>query len=335
MPAGYRTVGILFSALFALASMNAPLIVIAGPTGSGKSGLAVDLALAFDGEVVNCDSVQVYRHLNIGAAKLPEPERHGVPHHLIDLVEPDQVFTAGEYLRVGRTVLNQIRERRRIPIVAGGTGLYLRALLEGLFEGPQRSDSLRARLGHRAKQKGSTYLHRLLSRIDPSSATSISPNDKPKMIRALEVYFLTSVPISRHFMRGRDPLQGYKVLQIGLNPPRQRLYEFIDQRVTEMFATGLVAEVQGLCSTFGSDLRPLQSLGYVQTVSHLRGEITLTEAVDLTQRQTRQYAKRQLTWFRRDKNIHWLEGFGSEPLIRGEARDLVAKFLAGFQISSN
>ncbi len=311
--------------------MNAPLIVVAGPTGSGKSGLAVDLALAFGGEVVNCDSVQVYRHLNIGAAKLPEPERHGVPHHLIDVVEPDQIFTAGEYLRLGRTLLNQIRERQRIPIVAGGTGLYLKALLEGLFEGPQRSESLRARLYRRAEQRGATYLHRLLSRVDPSSARSISPNDKPKMIRALEVYFLTSVPISQHFTLGRDPLQGFEVLQIGLNPPRQRLYEFIDQRVTEMFATGLVAEVQRICSTFGPDLKPLQSLGYDQTVSYLRGEIDLAEAVALTQRQTRQYAKRQLTWFRRDKDIHWFEGFGSEPLVRGAARDLVSKFLARSQ----
>ena len=311
--------------------MNAPLIVVAGPTGSGKSGLAVDLALAFGGEVVNCDSVQVYRHLNIGAAKLPETDRHGVPHHLIDVVEPDQVFTAGEYLRLGRTLLIQIRERRRIPIVAGGTGLYLKALLEGLFEGPQRSESLRARLYRCAEQRGSSYLHRLLSRVDPSSARNISPNDKPKMIRALEVYFLTSVPISQHFTLGRDLLQGFEVLQIGLNPPRHQLYEFIDQRVTEMFATGLVEEVQGICSTFGPDLKPLQSLGYVQTVSYLRGEIDLAEAVVLTQRQTHQYAKRQLTWFRRDKDIHWFEGFGSEALIRGAARDLVSKFLARSQ----
>ncbi len=155
----------------------------------------------------------------------------------------------------------------------------------------------------RAEQKGPAYLHRLLSRVDPSSARNISPNDKPKIIRALEVYFLTSVPISQHFTLGRDPLQGFEVLQIGLNPPRQQLYEFIDRRVKEMFATGLVAEVQAICSTFGPDLKPLQSLGYAQTVSYLRGEMSLAEAVALTQRQTRQYAKRQLTWFRRDKEI--------------------------------
>jgi tRNA dimethylallyltransferase len=311
--------------------MTAPLIVVLGPTGSGKSGLAVDLALAFGGEVVNCDSVQVYRHLNIGAAKLPEVEQQGVRHHLIDVVEPDQVFTAGEYLRLGRSVLNQICERQRIPIVTGGTGLYLKALLEGLFEGPKQSESLRARLSSRAEQKGTGYLHQLLSRVDLSSARNISPNDKPKMIRALEVYFLTSVPISQHFTLGRDPLQGFGILQIGLNPPRQRLYEFIDRRVEEMFATGLVAEVQAICSSFGAGLKPLQSLGYAQTVAYLRGEIGLAEAVALTQRQTRQYAKRQLTWFRRDKGITWFEGFGLEPSIRGAARDLVSKFLARFQ----
>jgi tRNA dimethylallyltransferase len=308
--------------------MNAPLIVVVGPTGSGKSGLAVDLALVFGGEVVNCDSVQVYRHLNIGAAKLAEAERQGVPHHLIDVVEPNEVFTAGEYLRLGRSVLDQIRERQRLPIVTGGTGLYLKALLEGLFAGPKRSDSLRARFGSRAEKKGPSYLHRLLMRVDSSSARNIAPTDKPKIIRALEVYFLTSMPISQHFTLGRDPLQGFDVLQIGLSPPRQQLYEFIDRRVEEMFATGLVAEVQAICSSFGSDLRPLQSLGYAQTLAYLHGEMSLPEAVALTQRQTRQYAKRQLTWFRRDKEMTWFEGFGSEPSVRGAARDLVSKFLA-------
>jgi tRNA dimethylallyltransferase len=310
--------------------MTAPLIVVVGPTGSGKSGLAVDLALRFGGEIVNCDSVQVYRHLNIGAAKLPEVERQCVPHHLIDVVEPDQVFTAGDYLRLGRSVLNQIRDRQQIPIVTGGTGLYLKALLEGLFQGPKRSDSLRARLSSRVEQKGSCYLHRLLERVDSSSARTISPNDNPKIIRALEVYFLTSTPISQHFTLGRDPLQGFEILQIGLNPPRQQLYDFIDRRVEEMFATGLLAEVQRICASFGDDLRPLQSLGYAQTLAYLHGEMSLAEAVALTQRQTRQYAKRQLTWFRRDKEITWLEGFGSEPSVRGAARGLVSKFLTRF-----
>jgi len=311
--------------------MNAPLIVVVGPTGSGKSGLAVDLALAFGGEVVNCDSVQVFRHLNIGAAKLPAAERQGVPHHLIDVVEPNQVFTAGEYLRLGRSVLDQIRGRQRIAIFTGGTGLYLKALLEGLFQGPQRSESLRARLSNRAEQKGTGYLHRLLTRVDPSSAKNISPNDSPKVIRAIEVYFLTSMPISEHFTQGRNPLRGFEVLQIGLNPPRQQLYEFIDRRVEDMFETGLVAEVQAICSSFGSDVKPLQSLGYAQTLAYLRGEMSLAEAVALTQRQTRQYAKRQLTWFRRDNEITWFDGFGSEPSVRRAAKDLVSKFLARCQ----
>ncbi|MBM3804780.1 MAG: tRNA (adenosine(37)-N6)-dimethylallyltransferase MiaA [Acidimicrobiia bacterium] len=311
--------------------MNAPLIVVVGPTGSGKSGLAVDLALAFAGEVVNCDSVQVYRHLNIGAAKLTEADRQGVPHHLIDVVDPDQVFTAGEYLRLGRAVLAQIRERRRLPIVAGGTGLYLKALLEGLFAGPKRSDALRTRLSRSAGRKGTAHLHRLLSRVDPDSAKNISPNDQPKLIRALEVYFLTRRPISQHFAMGRDPLPGFDVLQIGLSPPRQRLYEFIDRRVVAMFEAGLVAEVQSLRSTCSAGVKPLESIGYAQAAAFLRGEIDLPEAIALTQRQTRNYAKRQLTWFRRDKGIAWLEGFGSDPSVRDAATTLVTRFLARFR----
>jgi tRNA dimethylallyltransferase len=311
--------------------MNAPLIVVVGPTGSGKSGLAIDLALAFAGEVVNCDSVQVYRHLNIGTAKLAVAERQGVPHHLIDVVEPDQVFTAGEYLRLSRAVLVQIRERRRLPIVAGGTGLYLKALLEGLFAGPKRSDALRARLGHSAGRKGTAHLHRLLSRVDPESAKNISPNDKPKLIRALEVYFLTHLPISQHFALGRDPLPGFDVFQIGLSPPRPRLYEFINRRVEAMFGAGLVAEVQLLRSKYKAGIKPLESIGYAQADAFLRGEIDLAAAIALAQRQTRNYAKRQLTWFRRDRGIAWLEGFGSDPSVRDAAATLVARFLARFQ----
>ncbi|MCI0423633.1 MAG: tRNA (adenosine(37)-N6)-dimethylallyltransferase MiaA [Acidobacteria bacterium] len=311
--------------------MNAPLIVVAGPTGSGKSGLAVDLARAFGGEVVNCDSVQVYRYLDIGTAKLCKAERQRVPHHLIDVVEPDKIFTAGEYLRLGRTVLDEIRGRQQIPIVTGGTGLYLRALLEGLFEGPKRSESLRARLNDLAERKGTGYLHRLLARVDADSARNISPNDQPKMIRALEVYFLTSMPISQHFSQGREALRGFEALQIGLNPPRQLLYEFIDRRAEEMFAAGLLAEVQSICSRFAPDLKPLQALGYAQAVRHLRGEIGLAEAIALTQRQTHHYAKRQLTWFRREKEMVWFEGFGSEASIRSAVKERVSKFLARLQ----
>src|SRR5262245_39475946 len=191
LPSGYFVVHLFPPALLVPASMTHPLIVVAVPTGSGTSGLAIDLALGFSGEVVNCDSVQVYRHLNIGTAKLTENQRQGIPHHLIDIVDPNELFTAGEYLRIGRSALREIRDRQRTPIVAGGTGFYLKALIEGLFQGPQRSELLRARLASRGEQRGAEYLHRLLSRVDPQSAKTISARDKPKMIRALEVYFLT------------------------------------------------------------------------------------------------------------------------------------------------
>src|SRR5262245_50372632 len=217
LPSGYSVVRLFPAALLVPPSMTHPLIVVAGPTGSGKSALAIDLALEFSGEVLNCDSVQVYRHLNIGTAKLAKHQQQGVPHHLIDIVDPSEFFTAGEYLRIGRSTLREIRDRQRIPIVAGGTGFYLKALIEGLFQGPQRSELLRARLGSRAEQRGTEYLHRLLSWVDPESAKTISARDKPKMIRALEVYFLTAKPISLHFRLGRDPLEDFEVLMLGLN----------------------------------------------------------------------------------------------------------------------
>lgn len=308
--------------------MNAPLIVIVGPTGSGKSTLAVELARAFCGEVVNCDSVQVFRHLNIGTAKLSSFEQQGVPHHLVDIAEPDQLFTAGEYLKLGRAALADIRARQRIPIVAGGTGLYLKALLEGLFRGPKRSEPLRNRLNEKAARKGAGHLHRLLRRVDPASAKRIAANDLPKIVRALEVYFLTSTPLSQHLLNGRDPLRGFDVLKIGLNPPRKALYERIDRRVEQMFADGLLQEVASLLEGgLPGNLKPFQSLGYAQAVRCLSGEIGLPEAITSTQRQTRHYAKRQLTWFRRERDLIWFEGFGSQPEIQSAVAERVRSFL--------
>ncbi len=308
--------------------MNAPLIVVAGPTGSGKSGLAVELARSFGGEVVNCDSVQVYRGLNIGAAKLPLAERQEVPHHLIDVVEVSDLFTAGEFLSLGRAMLQEIRARNRLPIVAGGTGLYLRALLQGLFEGPKRSEPLRARLCQLADRKGAAHLHQILKRVDAPSAAKVSPNDKPKTIRALEVFFLTSVPISQQFLKGRHALGGFEVLKIGLSPPRKLLYEFIDQRVEQMFSQGLLDEVQSLFARgFAPDLKPLQSLGYAQTIRHLKGELGLREAISETQQETRRYAKRQLTWFRKEKDMIWFDGFGSDTSVRRAVKQRVREFI--------
>jgi tRNA dimethylallyltransferase len=312
--------------------MNAPLLVVAGPTGSGKSALAVELARTFAGEVVNCDSVQIYRYLDIGTAKLTKQEQQGVRHHLIDVVDPDELFTAGEFLGLGRAVLNEIRARRHVPVVAGGTGLYLRALLDGLFEGPKRSESLRRRLNAVAARKGPDHLHRLLNRVDPASATRIAANDKPKTIRALEVYFLTATPLSRHLLSGRDPLQGFDILKIGLNPPRALLYERIDRRVEEMFASGLLTEVASLLDRgFNEELKPLQSLGYAQVIRYLKRKVTLAEAVLSTQLETRRYAKRQLTWFRRERDLLWFDGFGSQAEVQSVVKAHVQKFLRDFR----
>ena len=308
--------------------MNAPLIVILGPTASGKSCLAIHLARDFRGEVVNCDSVQVYKYLNIGTSKLTKPEQAGIPHHVMDMFEPDQLFTAGEYLGLGRKALVEIGQRNHLPLIVGGTGFYLRVLLDGLFEGPKRSEGLRKRLNSLAERKGSLHLHRLLERVDAASARKIAINDKPKIVRALEVFLLTTKPLSWHFRSGRDPLEGFRILKIGLNPPRPFLYELIDRRVDKMFADGLIDEVQWLLSRgFSADLKPLQSLGYFRVGQLLRGQISLSEAVALTKRDTRHYAKRQLTWFRRENGVVWFDSVGNDPLLQSHVGAKVAHFL--------
>jgi tRNA dimethylallyltransferase len=308
--------------------MNAPLLVVVGPTGSGKSALGLELARTFGGEVVNCDSVQVYKYLDIGTAKLSKREQEGVRHHLLDIVNPDELFTAGDFLNLGRHVLNEIQARRYVPIVVGGTGLYLRALLEGLFEGPKRSESLRRRLNTVAARKGPGHLHCLLNRVDPASAKRIAANDLPKTLRALEVYFLTATPLSQHWLNSRDPLRGFDILKIGLHPPRDLLYQRIDRRVEAMFAKGLLTEVESLLDRgFNEQLKPLQSLGYAQSVRYLKGELTLAQAISSTQLETRRYAKRQLTWFRRERNLFWFDGFGSQAETQSEVKACVQKFL--------
>ena len=307
--------------------MNFPLITVVGPTGSGKSYLALEVAKRFSGEIVGCDSVQIYKEFNIGSAKLTECQRQQIPHHLIDLAEPDYLFTAGEYGRVGRKALESIRRQNRIAIIAGGTGLYLKALLEGLFEGPQRSDNLREKFYNRAALKGPEYLHRLLRRVDPASALRISPHDQSKLIRALEVFFLTARPLSHHVRGGRDPLKGYVILKIGLGPPRKLLYQAIDLRVEQMFQLGLLQEVQSLLARgYSPELKPFQSLGYKQAIAHLQGKLSLEEAISSTQRETRHYAKRQMTWFRKEKDVRWFNGFGSDTRIQSSVLHEVEDF---------
>ena len=302
-----------------------PLVAIPGPTGSGKSELALVVAERYGGEVVNFDSIQVYRHFEIGAAKLSESERRGIPHHLIDLLEPTEVFTAGEFARRAAQTVREIRDRGRLPILAGGTGLYLRALLDGLFPGPTRDEGLRRRLARRSGPR----LHKLLERFDPAAAKRIHPNDRPKLIRALEVILLAQRPITELFAEGRQSLQGFRVLKVGLHPERNALYDRINQRTEAMFAAGLVEEVrQILARGYPDTCKPFESHGYRQALQHLRGELDLREAVFYAQRNTRHYAKRQITWCRREKDVEWFRGFGDDPGIQEPVLTRIGVFQA-------
>lgn len=307
---------------------NPPLIVVLGPTASGKSNLALRLARRFRGEIVGCDSVQVYRFLDIGTSKVLKPEQAGIPHHLIDFLDPDQAFTAGQYMALGRSALSEIGQRGNLPLVAGGTGLYLRALLNGLFDGPSRCESLRGRLQRQARRNGDTHLHRLLARVDPESARRISARDRHKIIRALEVYFLTAKPLSLHFRTAPEKLQGFRLLKIGLEPPRDRLYRRIEERVDRMFAGGLAEEVRSILARgYAPDCKPLQSLGYLQVVRFLQGEMSLQAAVEAAKQATRNYAKRQLTWFRKEETVTWYSGFGDEDSLGSDVEACVADFI--------
>lgn len=299
-----------------------PLVVIVGPTGSGKSALGIEVARALGGEIVNCDSVQVYRGFDIGAGKIAPQDRRGIPHHMLDIVEPDEVFTAGDFRREASRVLRSVRERGRLPILVGGTGLYLRALLLGLFEGPPRSEAIRARLKSLTARHGGEFLHRLLHRSDPAAAARIHPRDTQKTIRAVEVCLLARQPMSAMVGNGRTGLEGFGVRKIGLDPDRAALRQRINRRVESMVESGWLDEVRALAiRPDASTLKPLGALGYRQISAGLRGETSLDDAVRETQAATRQYAKRQMTWFRRETDVTWLAGFGDDPEIQGRALD--------------
>ncbi len=307
------------------------LVVILGPTGSGKTALSLAVAESFGGEIVSCDSVALYRDFDIGTAKPAPEERIRVPHHLFDVASPTQQVTAGEYARMARGVLAEIESRHKLPIVVGGTGLYLRALLQGLFPGPRRSEELRRRLRARSQKRGSAYLHRLLSRLDTAAAANIHPNDAPKLIRAIEVCLASRVPMTELWKEGRAPLENFAVLRIGLNPERTALYERLNGRAKRMFDAGLMEETKRLLERYGDTAWPLASTGYRQAVQLIRGEINLEAAITATQQAHRNYAKRQMTWFRREPEVHWLEGFGDDPTLQEQAIQLMQQELTARQ----
>ena len=323
------SIGAISGPSVVLPSADPLAVLLLGPTGSGKTALSLELGERFGGEIVSCDSVAVYRGMDLGTAKPTTEERTRLLHHLVDVAEPDQPFTAGEYSRQARAALMDIARRGGLPIVTGGTGLYLRALTEGLFAGPERQTELRARLerslASSRQRHAEGWLHRLLSRLDPASAARIHSNDTPKLIRAIEVCLAVRKPLSEvlgNKVLARDPLTGFRLLRIGLNPPRKALYDRLNRRAAAMFAAGLIEETRGLLARFGP-VKALDSLGYRQALRALRESWPVEEAIAAAQQGHRNYAKRQLTWFRREPEVHWIEGFGDEAETLLRATELV------------
>jgi tRNA dimethylallyltransferase len=306
-----------------------PLIVVVGPTASGKSALAVALARALQAEIIACDSTQLYRGVNIGTAKPTAEERQGVVHHLIDVLDASEAATAGGYRELALPVLEDMRKRGRLPILVVGTGLYMRALLEGLADLPLRSQELRERLRASSRKPGGMYLHRVLQRMDAKAAARIAPTDEQKLIRAIEVCILTRKPISEVHRAGRKPLEGWRTVQAGLMPSREMLYERIDARSEAMIESGWLAEVRGLLDAgIAENAKIFDFIGYREMLAVVRGELTTEKARAAIQVATRHYAKRQMTWFRRDKSIRWFAGPGDDAGVQREISEWVSKEIA-------
>ena len=307
-------------------SESLPLIVVVGPTASGKSALAVALAKALQAEIIACDSTQLYRGVNIGTAKPTADEREGVVHHLIDVLDASEAATAGGYRELALSMLAEMRERGRLPILTVGTGLYMRALLEGLADLPLRSEELRERLRASSGKRGAMHLHGVLRRMDAEAAGRIAPTDEQKVIRAIEVCILTRKPISEVHRAGRTPLQGWRILKIGLMPSRETLYERIDARTEAMIESGWLAEVRGLLGAgIAENAKIFDFIGYREMLAVLRGELTMEKARTAIQLATRHYAKRQLTWFRKDKAIRWFAGPGDDAGVQREISEWVSR----------
>lgn len=300
------------------ADQSKPVVAIVGPTASGKSELGIEVALRLQGEIINCDSVQVYQGIQIATAKVPIAERRGVPHHLIDFVSPNINYTAGEWAREAVTVIADIQRRERLPILVGGTGLYLRAFRNPFFKSPATDEALRRRLNDLRERRGAEHLHRLLQRIDPQSAIELYPRDWPRVQRAIEVRLQTGRALSDQKSKRPQPPESARQLRlIVLNPPRAALYQRINERTEKHFAAGLVAEVEGLLGQgVPGGSNALGAHGYRRVVEFLQGKRDLESALEQTQLDVRHYAKRQLTWFRREPGAEWFAGFGDDPSVQ-------------------
>ena len=303
-----------------------PLVLaVLGPTASGKSALGVSLAERFGGEIINCDSTAVYRGFDIGTDKPPLAARRGIPHHLIDIADPTDVYTAAQYARDAARVIRGIHDRGRIPILVGGTGFYYRALTRGLFPGPGANDELRARLNRVADRRGAEQLHALLRRVDPASAARIMQRDRKRVVRALEVYAATGRPLTEHFSDTASLIADCEVLPIGLRLPPEMTAERVARRVDEQFARGIVAEVEGLLARgVPPDARPFGGLVYRQVLEMLRGVRDEAATRALITQENRRYARRQLIWFRKEPNLVWFDGSGERPDTRIRVEDALA-----------
>jgi len=290
------------------------VVAVLGPTASGKSALALAVAARFGGEIINCDSTAVYRGFDIGTDKLADEERRGIPHHLIDVADPTEIYTAAQFARDAARIIREIQARGRLPILVGGTGFYYRALTRGLFPGPGGDDRLRSRLDEIANRRGTPFLHRMLQRVDPPSAVRILPGDRKRLIRALEVFFLTGRPLTAHFADTVSPIAGMRVIAIALRIESALTAERVARRVDQQFARGLLDEMRGLLeSGLPETARPFGGLVYRQALEHLHGVRDEAATRELIARENRHYARRQLIWFRKEPDLEWFEGPGESP----------------------
>ena len=292
-------------------------IVILGPTGVGKSSTAVKLAKELGGEIINCDSMQVYKAFNIGTDKIPLDKREGIPHHLLDVVDPSTQFTAADFVALALKAATTIINKKKLPFIVGGTGLYLKALIDGLFPGGKSNPKIRQKLEKEAKKKGLESLRAKLKEVDPVYSQKIHSNDKVRIIRALEIYLSTKKPFSEHFSRTKSSVEDFNIIKIGLKLERQEIYKRIEQRTDNMFERGLIQEVEGLLQKrIDESSPPFRALGYKHALQYLKKEIPLEEAISLTKRDTRRYAKRQMTWFKKMKGIEWFSPHDYSSIVK-------------------